>query len=92
MSGTILPLELGAMTRAVIMWTGEKLTTLQRLRTDDVPMLRCPVELGVSDAAMVRKCRELGIAGRKDRLAMRANAAERDGVTVSTAANLAATG
>ena len=58
--------------------------TLHRLRTDDVPMLRCAVELGVSDAAVSRKCRELGITGRPGRPALRADVAGSAGVMAST--------
>jgi len=76
--------------RAVIMWSGDMLAALQRLRAGGVPMLRCEVELGVSCATVFRKCQELGIAGGRDRGC--ADDAEDDGLTTSTRRNLAAIG
>jgi len=53
--------------RTSLKWTDEMLATLHRLRASGEPMFRCAIELGVSEAAVFRKCRELGIAGRRNR-------------------------
>ncbi len=51
---------------ARIAWTDDMLAALRRLRAEGVPIYKCAIEIGVAYPTAAYKCRDLGLADRRN--------------------------